>query len=139
MVYFLEPSGMSPVKLPPLTIFPIKYTQKILDAIRAGKSALPDVKIFDAGGEALEPVEVNSIIGQAFDPKLRLNDAVISTEKAWNIRCAVFPYGSQNASPDYETTQTILSTGVISSKEVQWNDEVKIKLTLTKLEVYSNS
>lgn len=139
IVYFRQPSNMTPVVLPVNTIFPLHHLQNVLNAISKNQPALPGITVFDASSETLEPVTVNAVISNSFNPKLLLNQKIIDTTKAWNVGYALYPVGSQTDQPaEFEKKQIILPSGIISFSQMLWSGELVLDLKLAKLEVYEH-
>jgi hypothetical protein len=128
------------VRLPANTLFPLQYLNKILNALAAGKTNLPNQKVFDGISEHKDTVDINLTI-TPMKPDLTVNKkGVIDTDKAWSLQMGIFQADSEDIDPDYEITQTILKSGIILSMimSMAYGEETfKAKATLTEVKVYS--
>jgi EipB-like len=94
--------------------------------------------VFDGSSESFEPVDVNVLLNPPFKPKIKVTGSKeIDFEKAWTITMGVYDREEKGMEPDYETKQTILRNGIITSMNMNYDDNgFTTKLTLEKLELH---
>jgi hypothetical protein len=128
------------VRLPPNTLFPLQYLNKILTALTSGKVNLPNQKVFDGISDHKEAVDINLTI-TPIKPELTVNKrGLIDTDKAWSLQMGVFQPESEDIDPDYEMNQIVLKSGIVLSMimSMAYGEEIfKTKATLTEVKIYS--
>lgn len=124
--------------LPIGTMFPLTHLKHIIFAAQHGEHGLPGKVVFDGSNGIQEPVEVNVVIGGAFDPKINPSNKpeLLKVDKAWALQFAVFPLGSKTTEADFEMGQKVLPSGIITAMAMDLGQEgVPTKLTLSKVEI----
>ncbi len=115
-------------ELPPGTLFPMRHTLAVLNAIHQKKKFFK-ATIFD-GSDAEGPLEVNAFIGteiktaaeESVVKKKSVMDQSLLSGKSWKVRLAFFPLAQKEASADYEMSLVFHENGVISDMSVEYND-----------------
>jgi hypothetical protein len=124
--------------LPIGTMFPLTHLKHIIFAAQHGEHGVPGKVVFDGSNGIQEPVEVNVVIGGAFDPKINLSNKpeLLKVDKAFALQFAVFPLGSKTTEADFEMGQKVLPSGIITAMAMDLGQEgVPTKLTLSKVEI----
>lgn len=126
----------STVQLPVGTIFPTQHLIYMLESAMKGQKVVSNI-VFDGSSETHEPVQVNTILGVAQEPKLALtNKDILQFKKAWPMRMAIYAVDSPSAEPDYEITQSVLDRGVIRDMTLDYGT-FKVKAVLQEVVVFN--
>ncbi len=128
------------VVLPVGTLFPLQHLKQAIAAAVEGESVFPNKVVFDGSSDTKEPVDVNVLINSIPKSKIVVdNPHLLSTDKMWSLQMAIFARGSRNPEPDYEITQTVLPSGIITSMIMVYSEaEFSTKLTLKKVDILGN-
>jgi hypothetical protein len=136
IVTYKTPENLE-VKLPRGTIFPMQHLARSLGAALNGENILSTI-VFDGSSETHEPVDVNTIIGKATDPKLNLSDStLINATKVWPMRMAIYPLNSDAPESDYEIQQSVLNDGVIRNMTLDYGT-FSVEAKLSKVDVFAS-
>ncbi len=126
----------STIHLPVGTIFPTQHLIYMLTAAMKGKKVVSNV-VFDGSSETHEPVQVDTVLGAAQDPKLVLsNKDLLHTKKVWPMRMAIYAVDSTGPEADYEIMQNVLDRGIIRDMTLDYGT-FKVKAVLNQVEVFS--
>lgn len=126
------------VTLPIGTLFPLQHLKQAVAAAIEGDTVFSNKVVFDGSSDTREPVDVNVIINPIPKPKVVVNNPqLLSTDKMWSLQMAIFARGSRNPEPDYEITQTVLPSGIITSMIMGYGEAgFTTKLTLKKVDIF---
>lgn len=117
------------VDLPEGTIFPTEHVEQIIAAARAGER-LVSRQVFDGSGEdAL--TRATAVIGAA-----RLVRVEDREETRWPVSLAYFPFGSDDALPQFEIAFELSEGGVLRDVTLDYGD-FRLKAELEKLETFA--
>ncbi len=125
------------IPLPEGTMFPLGYTNWLIDQALAGGRQVSDV-LFD-GSDGERPQQVTAFIGQKLKPEEHIANkrlkalGPLSERPGWNIRIGYFELDTQQSVPDYEVEVLQLDNGVTPMLTLDYQD-FTIILTLEKLE-----
>ncbi len=126
----------STIQLPVGTIFPTQHLLYMLNAAMKGKKVVSNI-VFDGSSETHEPVQVDTVLGAAQDPKLALsNKDLLPTKKVWPMRMAIYAVDSTGPEADYEIMQNVLDRGIIRDMTLDYGT-FKVKAVLNQVEVFS--
>lgn len=126
----------STIQLPVGTIFPTQHLIYMLNAAMKGKKVVSNI-VFDGSSETHEPVQVDTVLGAAQDPKLALsNKDLLPTKKVWPMRMAIYAVDSTGPEADYEIMQNVLDRGIIRDMTLDYGT-FKVKAVLNQVEVFS--
>jgi hypothetical protein len=108
----------------------------MLTAAMKGKKVVSNI-VFDGSSETHEPVQVDTVLGAAQDPKLALsNKDLLHTKKVWPMRMAIYAVDSTGPEADYEIMQNVLDRGIIRDMTLDYGT-FKVKAVLNQVEVFS--
>ena len=129
------------VTLPIGALFPLQHLKQAITAAIDGENVFPNKIVFDGSSDTREPVDVNVLINSIPKSKIVVdNPGLISTDKMWSLQMAIFARGSRNPEPDYEITQTVLPSGIITSMIMGYTEAgFSTKLTLKKVDIFPKS
>jgi hypothetical protein len=119
------------VALPAGTIFPTEHVQELIRAARAGER-LVTRQVFDGSGEdAL--TSATAVIGAVRTAKRPDGH---KKERRWPVSLAYFPYGSEDALPQFELAFELAENGVLRDVTLDYGD-FTLKAELEKLETFA--
>jgi len=126
------------VPLPVGSLFPLQHLKQAIEAADAGDTVFPNKVVFDGSSDTTEPVDVNVVINPIKNPKLVLNNPqLLSIDKLWSLQMAIFARGNNNPDPDYEITQDVLPSGIITAMTMGYGEAgFSIKLILEKVDIF---
>lgn len=126
------------VSLPVGTLFPLQHLKQAIAAAIDGENVFSNKIVFDGSSDTREPVDVNVLINSIPKSKVVVdNPGLLSTDKMWSLQMAIFARGSRNPEPDYEITQTVLPSGIITSMIMTYSEAAfSTKLTLKKVDIF---
>lgn len=129
------------VPLPVGSLFPLQHLKQAIEAANTGETVFSNKVVFDGSSDTTEPVDVNVVINPIKNPKLVLNNPqLLSTDKLWSLQMAIFARGNNNPDPDYEITQDILPSGIITAMTMGYGEAgFSIKLILEKVDIFPTS
>lgn len=116
---FLRPEAKD-MPLPAGTLFPTTHTIALLDKAVAGEK-LFNRTVFD-GADAEGGSEINAVIGDRTAASVALLTDRFKEVAAWPVRMAFFPLKSDQASPEYEMSMTLLRNGIAESMKIDYGD-----------------
>ncbi len=100
--------------LPADSIFPTAYIVELLQAAEAGQTTLAR-KVFDGSGEG-DSYQAFAVIGRMRAPDSELpqvdGGAAIAGLASWPVTVSYYPVGSQDDTPEYETSFRLFANGV---------------------------
>lgn len=118
------------------TLFPMAHTLEMIEKARSGQKFFT-ATVFD-GSDEEGPIEINSFIGKKANalaeirPSKDIDMSLVNTP-AWNVRMAVFPVMSDEATADYEMDMVFHENGVISDMLIEY-DNFSVTQKLVALE-----
>ncbi len=129
------------IVLPVGTLFPLQHLKQAIAAAIAGENVFSNKVVFDGSSDTREPVDVNVLINPIPKSKIVVdNPGLLSTDKMWSLQMAIFARGSRNPEPDYEITQTVLPSGIITSMIMGYGEAgFSTKLILKKVDIFPKS
>lgn len=127
--------------LPTGCLFPLQHLKQSLEAANAGETVFSNKIVFDGSSDTTEPVDVNVVINPIKNPKLVINDPrLLSVDKLWSLQMAIFARGNNNPDPDYEITQDVLPSGIITAMTMGYGEAgFSVKLVLEKVDIFPSS
>ncbi|MBY0462403.1 MAG: cell envelope integrity EipB family protein [Alphaproteobacteria bacterium] len=127
--------------LPVGCLFPLQHLKQSLEAANAGETVFSNKVVFDGSSDTTEPVDVNVVINSIKNPKLVINDPrLLSVDKLWSLQMAIFARGNNNPDPDYEITQDVLPSGIITAMTMGYGEAgFSVKLVLEKVDIFPTS
>jgi hypothetical protein len=139
-VIYKEPVAKEFV-LPVGTLFPLQHLKQSLEAANAGETVFSNKIVFDGSSDTTEPVDVNVVINPIKNPKLVFNNpGLLSVDKLWSLQMAIFSRGNNNPDPDYEITQDVLPSGIITAMTMGYGEAgFSVKLILEKVDIFPTS
>ena len=140
VAFFTFPEDLS-FDLPPGTIFPMRHTLDVTDALKNGGTFV-NRTIFD-GSDSDGPVNINAFIGREIDLPDGLSeqegvDTGLLPLPARKVQMAFFPLINETAAADYEMIATLHTNGVISAMEIDYGD-FSVRQNLVALEELERS
>lgn len=125
--HYAVPEG-EVVELPPGTVFPTEHVQDLIEAARAGER-LVTRQVFDGSGdEAL--TRATAVIGAPH----KATPPTGGEETRWPVSLAYFPYGGDDALPQFEISFDLSEGGVLYDVTLDFGD-FRLKAELEKLEL----